>query len=116
VHKNIDCDYWSEANVFEPPFPNPIPGEGFPTFHIELDDFEFCFASLDEISHCIEVLSQKLLPRSIDLSRQRGTVKGPNTHWLSRLPASVKSWKYREKAVKYMQNALQKFQQEIENR
>ena len=38
---------------------------------------------------------------------------GPNSHWLSRLPANVKSWRYREKAVAHLEEALVKSEQEL---
>ena len=46
-------------------------------------------------------MAKKLLPTSIELSTKRTGSKGPNSHWLSRLPAKTKPWKYREKLIKY---------------
>ena len=35
-----------------------------------------------------------------------GRETGPNSHWLSRLPASLKSWRFREGAVRYLAEVL----------
>lgn len=111
VHEPLETvENWSQARDFNPPLPPRIPGKGFPSFHVEYDGFTFVFLSLDEIRHCIDTLSNPLLPRSIDLSNSRGTGYGPNSHWLSRLPAKVKPWKYREGAVRYLRDALSDFE------
>ncbi len=90
-----------------------VPGRGYPIFYVELDGFTFEFASLAEIRACIETFEKKVLPRTLDLSRMHGGGAGPNSHWLSRLPKGVKSWKYREKAVAYFQKSLDDFEQEL---
>ncbi len=117
VHRAIGAkpgEPWLNASDFDPPLQPPISGKGYPVFYVEIDGFRFEFASLAELSVCIETLGQKLLPRTIDLSRQRGTALGPNGHWLSRLPAEVKPWKYRQPAVEYLGRALAAFEREIE--
>ncbi|MCA9727561.1 MAG: hypothetical protein KC729_07750, partial [Candidatus Eisenbacteria bacterium] len=107
VHRETDGRPWHEAEVFDPPRPAPIPGRGYAVYKVEVDGFVFEFASLAELRVCIETLSQKLLPRPLDLSRGRGM--GPNSHWLSRLPAEVKSWRFRVKAVSYLRRAQEGF-------
>jgi hypothetical protein len=99
----------SDAQEYDPPKQAVVPGRGYPLFKVEFDGFIFEFSSLAEIRVCVEILGKKLLPRTIDLSRERGTGVGPNSHWLSRLPAHTKSWKYREKAVTYLQESLNDF-------
>lgn len=111
VHREVDGKRWYEAEKYDPPRQAAVPGQGYPVFKVECDGFIFEFSSLSEIRVCIETLAKKLLPRTIDLSRQRGTGAGPNSHWLSRLPGNVKSWKYREKAVAYLREALKAFQE-----
>ena len=69
---------------------------------------QFEFASLHELRRCIDVLGRKLLPTTRALSEGTGT--GPNRHWLSRLPAAAKPWKYRERAVRFLQLALDRFE------
>jgi len=56
--------------------------------------------------HFIEILSRKVIPTSRALSKKRGSTKGPNSHWLSRLPAKTKSYKYRSKPVEFMKVKL----------
>ena len=109
--------YWVHRKVgrwdrFNPPRQEAVPGRGFPVMWVEIDGFEFEFASLAEIEACIEVLGRRLLPRTLDLSHERRA--GPNSHWLSRLPARVKPWRYRERAVRYLEVALADFRREIQ--
>lgn len=114
VHRAVgDVEVWSDATDFDPPRQLPVPGKGYPVFNVEIDGFTFVFASLAEIEDCIRILDCKLLPRTTDLSKARGTPQGPNSHWLSRLPARTKSWKYREKAVTYLREALESFEATI---
>jgi hypothetical protein len=105
VHIEADGKPWSQAGVLDPPAPKPVPGRGWPIFHVEFDDFTFRFASLAELDVCVETLSKKLLPTSLRLSAKRAAGVGPNGHWLSRLPKHTKSWRYRERAVKYLEEA-----------
>ena len=111
VHKAVgEACCWSEASSYSPPLQIRIVGKGYPVFHVEIDGFVFRFSSFDEINECIAVLGQKVLPRTIDLSKKRTTSFGPNNHWLSRLPSRVKRWKYREKAVCYLKRSLHEFE------
>ena len=112
VHRETDNKPWYEALEFDPPRQTAVPGKGYPVFNVEIDGFTFTFASLAEARVCIDTLGQKLLPRTIDLSRKRGSTAGPNSHWLSKLPAKVKSWRYREMAVAYLGKALAEFEKE----
>ena len=112
VHREKDSQYWREATKFDPPLPRPIPGEGYSYYYVEIDGFTFGFASFAEIDHCITILSQKLLPTTPSLREARDTTL-LNRHWLSRLPGKVKSWKYRQKAVKYLSLARQEFAREL---
>ena len=109
VHRSVDGKPWYEAQVFEPPKQKSVPGKGFPVYKVACDGFTFEFSSIAEIHVCIETLSKRNLPKPIDLCREMGTRSGPNSHWLSRLPAKVKSWKYRQKAVAYLLRALKKY-------
>jgi hypothetical protein len=113
VHREADGKHWREAEAHEPPLPGPVPGKGFAVYFVEVDGFVFRFASLAELDECVRVLSQRVLPTSRRLSEERGTGYGPNNHWLSRLPKGMKSWRYRQKAVKCLQAARQEFESEI---
>ena len=86
--------------------PSAVPGKGYARVHAEIDGLELRFVSLAEIRHCIDVLGRKHLPTTTRLSVERGTGAGPNGHWLSRLPARAKTWRYREKATKYLAQLL----------
>ncbi len=116
VHVEVDGKHWLDAREFVPPLPLPVAGRGYAGFFVELDGFTFYFASLAELDHCVEILSQRVLPTSRRLSEIRGTGYGPNNHWLSRLPKGTKNWKYRQKAVKYLSEARADFEKETGER
>jgi hypothetical protein len=88
------------ANTFEPPAPLAIAKQGYPFLRFEYDIHELIFSSPAQLNHMIEVLSTKPLPSSARLSA--GRQAGPNGHWLSRLPAELKSPKGREQLVKHL--------------
>ena len=90
-----------------------IPGKGYPMFCVEVDDFIFQFASLKELRACIDVLGTKLLPNTLRLARQRNA--DPEEHWLRKMPEHTKPWRYREKAVKYLEKAMAAFQKEVDD-
>lgn len=115
VHRRVAArDNLAGEIVRDPPLPAVIGGRGYPEFHVEYHGFTFSFASFAEIRTCVQVLGQRNLPRSVDLSMEQEI--GPNRHWLSRLPAKVKPWKYREKAVAYLTEALTAFERELSSR
>src|SRR5687768_11567648 len=103
VHIESDGQPWYLAKAFEPSLPRPVPGKGYPYYHVEIDGFTFEFASLDEMDRCIATLSQKHLPSTDRETSERGT--GSGKHWLNRLPAGVHAWRYRSKAVYYLRKA-----------
>jgi len=116
VHRAVgEVDIWSNATEFDPPRQPRVAGKGYPVFNVELDGFTFVFSSLEEIRECVNVLERKLLPRTLDLSDKRQTAKGPNSHWLSRLPAKVKPWQYRQRAAAYLREALASFEQDLKH-
>jgi len=94
-----------------PSAPHQIPGKGYPKFFAEVDGFTFEFASLDEMRVCVEVLGGRLLPNTLQLARQRDA--DPEEHWLRKMPDHTKPWRYREKAVRYLQRALTAFDREV---
>lgn len=95
------------AGEFEPPAPPIIPHRGYCWLHFEFAECELVFSSPAQLEHLVDVLSKKPLPTSRQLSAARGTSAGPNGHWLSRLPATLKSPKNRAALVRQLQ-ALQK--------
>jgi hypothetical protein len=99
VHRNQDHDIWLQASLYDPPLPRAIPGKGFPRLIIEAAGVELEFASVEEIRHFRQILAQKNLPTTRQLSARRNSAMGPNRHWLSRLPANLKAWRKRERLL-----------------
>ncbi len=110
VHRERPGESWSLGAELDPPLPGPVAGKGYPKFFVSVAGFDFRFASLEEMRHCIEVLSQEDLPTPLHLSADRGSGAAPNSHWLSRLPRRAKSWKFRERAVARLAGALAVFE------
>nr|AAK28600.1 hypothetical protein [uncultured bacterium] len=71
---------------------------GYPVLCIESCGMIFQFTSREQLDTCIKTLSTRPLPSSRRLAAIRGGA-GPNAHWLSRLPANVKSPKGRQQAI-----------------
>ena len=114
VHADPDAWYPTGARRPRPAAPRgirPVPGRGYPAFYLEVSDFTFCFASLEELRACIGTLSPRVLPSTI--AESRGTEYGPNNHWLSRLPAQLLTWARRQKVVKYLAEALSDFEDQM---
>jgi len=86
-------------DLFDPPAPPIIPHKGYALLRVRFEDHELQFSAPAQLKHFIEVLSTKPLPTSRQLSSLRGMDVGPNGHWLSRLPAELKSPRKREKLV-----------------
>ena len=102
THVETDGHPWYAATQFAPAAPKIVPGKGFAMLCVEVgevDGFVFHFSSPEQIAVCIDVLARNPLPSVLRLSAGRGQHAGPNGHWLSRLPASVKSPKLRGKIV-----------------
>lgn len=87
------------ADQWQPPVPRPIPHRGFVFLRVVFGAHELLFSSPAQLDHCIAVLAAKPLPTSRQLSARRGAAYGPNGHWLSRLPARLKSPRVRERLV-----------------
>jgi hypothetical protein len=104
----------SDPSTLIPPAPARIPGRGYPIYFVEIDGFTFQFASLHELRVCIDVLGKKLLPNTILLAKQRGG--DPDQHWLRKMPDETKPWRYREKAVKYLEKTLTDFERGCEQK
>ncbi len=67
--------------------------------HVEAGVTDLQFSAPAQLDHFIEILSTKPLPTSRSLSSKRCLPVGPNAHWLSRLAASLKSSRARERLV-----------------
>jgi hypothetical protein len=110
VHRPVDHEAWYEATRFDPAI-KPVPAQGFPQYFVEIDGFTFRFASIAELETCVATLSEKHLPSTTAQTAALGT--GPGAHWLNKLPARTKSWRYREKAVAYLAKAKVAFEKEL---
>lgn len=93
-----------EADDFVPAAPPAIPHKGYAVLHVEMDGVDLQFSSPAQLDHFIDVLSTRPLPTSRLLSSKRGLPVGPNGHWLSRLPAKMKSPRRREKLVRLLRD------------
>jgi len=85
-----------------PAVPEAVPHKGYPVLRVEWREHELQFSAPAQLAHFIEVLAQKPLPTSSKLAALRQTTVGPNGHWLSRLPSSLKSPRARQKLVDAM--------------
>jgi hypothetical protein len=90
--------------AFEPAAPPKVPRLGYSFLKFEFGEHELVFSSPAQLQHMIDVLSKKPLPTSTQLSAARGASVGPNGHWLSRLPAELKSPKTREVLVRHLKS------------
>ena len=113
VHREGDGDTWESANRFHPPLPKPVPGKGYASFHVEINNVTFLFASLEELQHCYETLEHKLLPNTLRLIADRGTTFDVHQHWLNLLPPKAKPWRYREMASKYLRESHDDFRKQL---
>ena len=95
---------WVEDVDFE------VLGKGFPVWWVATNGFTFYFSGLKELDECVRVLGQKLLERPGVLAKQGTNLSWTsNKHWLSRLPAKVKTWKFRQRAVADLKRARGEF-------
>lgn len=108
VHKALDAAVWDKATQYEPPLARYVSGKGYPTYGIEYKGHYLYFCSEDEINHCIDVLSKKVLPAPKYLAKIAGHSGYKHLHWLTKWPADIKSWKDRQQIVKYLNELLLK--------
>lgn len=109
VHKQLDHEVWHSASRFEPGLSKAIPCKGFPLLLVNVSGVELRFASIAEVEHFLAVIGQKNMPTPLQLSRQRSASRGPNSHWLSRLPACIKPWSKRVRIIPVVERALFEF-------
>jgi hypothetical protein len=114
VHVEFKPRRGGRARTFTPPLPKPVPGKGYARYFVEVDGLVFEFASLDELDVCIATLSEKALLPTDRETQARGT--GPAQHWLNRLPPGTHSWRYRQKAVKALEQARKDFREQVSAR
>ena len=96
------------ADQWDPPAPPVVPHKGYAVLRVEFERHELQFSAPAQLDHFIGVLSTKPLPTSRQLSYRRGLSVGPNGHWLSRLPAELKSPRRRAKLVQALLSIREK--------
>lgn len=87
------------AGAFAPPAPREIPHKGYAVLRVQFEMHELQFSAPEQLDHFIQVLSSTPLPTTRQLSSRLSLEIGPNSHWLSRLPAALKAPKKRAKLV-----------------
>lgn len=112
VHKGLGEDEkpYNSCTEFSPPFPKKDVMKGYPRLMVTVLSFKIQFASKYEVEHFLSVMKQKNLPTTMSLSNKRDRHYGPNTHWLSRFPAHLKSWKKREIIISAVSKAMQELE------
>lgn len=93
---------WSEQEARDTTLAAPpaeVRHRGYRCLWVEVPDAELCFTSEAQLAHCIEVLEQVPLPSTRRLAALRPGGMGPNSHWLSRLPARLKAPRARARLV-----------------
>jgi len=106
VHRHLDNEVWTLASKYDPALPKAIPSMGFPVLFVDAPGTELRFASIAEVEHFLEVIGQKNMPTSMQLTKRRNASYGPNGHWLSRLPSALKPWRQREKLIPVIESGL----------
>jgi hypothetical protein len=113
-----------DATRFDPPAPAPHGRKGYAVLCVQFGEHVLRFSSPAQLDEAIRVLAMKPLPTTRRLSALRAaatvptssstrlrkpglarTEFGPNSHWLSRLPASLKATKARAKVVDALRGA-----------
>jgi hypothetical protein len=90
------------------PIPQPVSHRGYAMLHVDFGGHELSFSAPAQLDHCIEVLSLRPLPTSRWLAARPGLPVGPNGHWLSRLPATLKSPRRRARLVAALREVREK--------
>jgi len=102
VHRGVYADH-HRAAVFDPPFPPPAPGKGYPLWVLEHRGHELFFASPEEMAHVADVLGVRVMKRPRELGLEQHAV---NSHWLSRMDKAWLSWKVRQEIVRKLRGEL----------
>lgn len=103
VHVEQGEGPWYRAEHFLPAAPTPLPRRGYAILCVEFSATVLRFSSAAQLAECIRVLSLRPLPLTRRLAQLRGRSAGPNSHWLSRVPASLKTPKARARLVAVLQ-------------
>ena len=100
VHVPQDGKDWlDDAAILLPPAPVKVSGRGYPQLFVAVKDVELLFSSPAQLRAFVDTLRMTPLPSTRRLSALRGTTRGPNSHWLSRLPGWMKAPAFRNKTL-----------------
>jgi hypothetical protein len=104
VHVEQGEAHWRAAEAYAPAAPMPHGKRGYAVLCVSIGPHELVFSSPAQLADAIRVLAMKPLPstRRLSLLRAGGKSEGGaglNSHWLSRLPAALKSAKGRARVV-----------------
>lgn len=93
---------WSDQEARDTALAGPpaeVRHRGYRCLWVEVAGAELCFTSAAQLAHCIDVLARVPLPSTRRLAALRPGSMGPNAHWLSRLPARLKTPRARARLV-----------------
>lgn len=107
VHRGVDNDHHRAAQ-FDPPFPPPETGKGYPLWVLAHRGHELFFASPEEMAHVADVLGARVMKRPRELGLEQSAV---NSHWLSRMDKAWLSWKTRQEIVRKLRDELARLSQ-----
>jgi hypothetical protein len=105
VHAPLDLPAgqpWVAATRFDPPAPTPVRGCGYRLWCVAVEDRVLTFSSQAQMTEFVRVMSMRPLPTARRLCEVTPRGHGPNAHWLSRLPAALKSSKRRLQLVAFV--------------
>lgn len=100
VHREVKSTDRKAPPTYDPPAPKAAAADGYAFLCCEIQREVLIFSSREQLAEFMAVMSKKPLPTSMQLSAKRGSSVGPNGHWLSRLPATLKGPRARERMVK----------------
>jgi hypothetical protein len=104
VHEESTPGSWYGTTTYAPAAPKPRGRRGYLYLIVEFGRDTLEFSSREQLDHFVDVLSMNPLPTSRRLSALRGVAKGPNGHWLSRLPAALKATRKRAELVQALKH------------
>jgi hypothetical protein len=106
VHVEQDGKAWRDSGCFLPEAPPHIPHRGYAVVCVEVGPVVLRFSSRAQIEECVRVLGLRPLPTTSRLCATRKGRLGPNGHWLSRLPKSLKAPRARSRVILLLQQVL----------